>query len=162
MARIVLHKGSDTKIVSLGPSLHFCVFDFLYLFHIKLRKEAFIMLFIHAILFFIYSYTIAHNILLTLILFPLIFLIETLSLLLPLSLLRDIIEFLIFFNPSNEVFTISFFILLIIEISIFIIGILYSNKWYCKKLLEEGYSPSRDDRYSQQLLYYYKNKFISK
>ena len=159
MAKILLHKGYDTKVVSLGPSLHFCLFDFLYLFYIKLRKEAFIMLFIHAILFFIYSYIIAHNILLTLILFPLIFLIDTLSLLLPLSLLQDIIKFIIYFNPSNEIFTISFFILLIIEISIFIIGIFYSNKWYCKKLLEEGYSPNENDIYSQQLLQYYQNKF---
>ena len=163
MARIVLHKGSDTKIVSLGPSLYFYVFSFLYLFRIKLYKQAFVILFIQSISSFMLLYPIVSESLLTFILRPLTFLIYTLYLSSSPFLLWCIIISLTSSNVevSGDFMIFCRMLSIIFESGIFLISFFYCNEWYCKKLLEEGYSPSKDDRYSQQLLKYYKRKFIS-
>ena len=168
MAKIVLYKGADTKIVSLGPSLHFCLFDFLYLFYINLRKEAFIMLFIQILSSFILLCILAHRLIEhALITFPelwfiyLVYLISS-----PLLLwypIRFFIYLAIFSIVKSEIHYISEIIGLILltslHVAVFLISILSCNKWYCKKLLEEGYSPNENDIYSQQLLQYYQKKF---
>lgn len=163
MSYVILQKDSVIRLVPLGPSLQYSIFNIFSLFFIHFRIEIFFLLCIQIMHTFLFFFILYANTMVLFIIFPLVLLLYLVSLISYPCYLWYIVIWLsyalIYSLLSSKMYTATEIFLLILllftHIAINLYCILSCNKWNCKKLLDEGYTPRENDVYSQKLLQYY-------